>query len=708
MSGEILARFLVSTLVVLISLAGWAFPAAAGSPSPDLLPVESGSMLLAEAPSNDDFNNAVVITLDVENKYSYSQNVLGATSASDDPVIVQTLGQAYSSVWYRFTPVQDGFFVLDTRFSNYDTIVSIWAGQRGSLKLLNYHDDVNVANKQSYLTVSVQAGVTYHIEINSKFEDLTSGSDLTYSGSFTPLLITAMNPPLVTAGSGGFTMIVTGQGFRSGAKVRWNGEDRPTTYVSATELQAQIPAADVASPGLAEVTVYHSGAKHAASTVPAEVTSPPVLFVIRDVPSNDDFDNAAAITGDSYSFAQDVLLATAAADDPILPDLGSQGYHSVWFRYTPAQDGVFTVETAGSSYDTVLSIWTGSRGALTLAGYQDDIDEGDSTSSVAIPVNAGTTYYIEAASKTQKTEGVAILQIKGDYDPLPFISEIKPPYVVKGGPLNFIMVKGTGFGPKSVVFWNGEARWTNYIERTNELEVRVNAADIAEAGTAQITVQHVVTSNSVTFEIREPAPNDDFDNALLASSLPFSHTVDPLLATRAADDPKLPAACSAYSLANVNHTVWYRFSPETNGKLALSTQTSNIDTVLAVWTGERGNLTNVGCHDDVNEDQLQFWSKIEMDVSAGTTYYIEVASVSKESNAGRSMGLDLTFAPYDNPVPVISSANPAGLLAGSGAFTMTVRGKGFVDGSVVQWNGAARPTDRLYQPHGAAGADPGG
>jgi hypothetical protein len=38
--------------------------------------------------------------------------------------------------------------------------------------------------------------------------------------------------------------------------VRWNGADRPTTFVSANQLQAQIPATDILSAGTAQVTVF--------------------------------------------------------------------------------------------------------------------------------------------------------------------------------------------------------------------------------------------------------------------------------------------------------------------------------------------------------------------------------------------------------------------------------------------------------------------
>lgn len=46
-----------------------------------------------------------------------------------------------------------------------------------------------------------------------------------------------------------------------------------------------------------------------------------------------------------------------------------------------------------------------------------------------------------------------------------------------------------------------------------------------------------------------------------------------------------------------------------------------------------------------------------------------------------------------NRVPVLTSVSPDSAMVGGGAFTLTVNGSGFVTGSIVQWNGAARATN---------------
>ena len=69
--------------------------------------------------------------------------------------------------------------------------------------------------------------------------------------------VTGLSPSSATAGDAAFTLTVSGTNFLSGAKVRWNGSDRVTTFGSATLLQASILAADIAAAGTVPVTVLN-------------------------------------------------------------------------------------------------------------------------------------------------------------------------------------------------------------------------------------------------------------------------------------------------------------------------------------------------------------------------------------------------------------------------------------------------------------------
>jgi hypothetical protein len=68
--------------------------------------------------------------------------------------------------------------------------------------------------------------------------------------------ISSLSPGSIVAGSGGFTLSVSGSDFTPDSVVQWNSSSRTTTYVSGTSLQAAITMADVSAAGAAQVTVF--------------------------------------------------------------------------------------------------------------------------------------------------------------------------------------------------------------------------------------------------------------------------------------------------------------------------------------------------------------------------------------------------------------------------------------------------------------------
>src|SRR5439155_190589 len=84
----------------------------------------------------------------------------------------------------------------------------------------------------------------------------------------------------------------------------------------------------------------------------------------------------------------------------------------------------------------------------------------------------------------------------------PTITSINPSCAMAGGPQFTLTVIGTNYDNTSVVRWNGANRATTFVSST-QLTAIVLAADIATAGTAQVTVKNSTgsVSNAVTFTI---------------------------------------------------------------------------------------------------------------------------------------------------------------------------------------------------------------
>ena len=69
--------------------------------------------------------------------------------------------------------------------------------------------------------------------------------------------LASINPPSAAAGTAAFTLTLTGTNFISGSQVQWNGTPLTTTFNSAVQLMAAVPANLIATVGTANVTVVN-------------------------------------------------------------------------------------------------------------------------------------------------------------------------------------------------------------------------------------------------------------------------------------------------------------------------------------------------------------------------------------------------------------------------------------------------------------------
>jgi hypothetical protein len=96
-------------------------------------------------------------------------------------------------------------------------------------------------------------------------------------------------------------------------------------------------------------------------------------------------------------------------------------------------------------------------------------------------------------------------------NPVPLINQPLIPVTVKPGQAGFTLtVNGSGFASTAVVNWNGSTRATQFFS-SSQLKATIDAADVAQPGTAFVTVTNPTpgggTSNPVLFPIQIPAPS---------------------------------------------------------------------------------------------------------------------------------------------------------------------------------------------------------
>ena len=274
---------------------------------------------------------------------------------------------------------------------------------------------------------------------------------------------TGLVPDNVDEGVAAFSLTVQGTDFVPGAIVRWNGSDRATTYVSATELQAAMGAADVAVAGSASVTVFNPA--------PGGGVSNAQTFTINALPGNP-------------------VPAVAA----LTPDTAEAG------------GSAFTLTVDGSGFipESVIR-WEGADRQTTFVSatrLQAVIGAADiaAAGNAAVTVfNPGPGGGLSNARTFTVTDPVL--------NPVPALTSLSPDTITAGSSGFTLAVLGQDFVPDTIVYWNGTPRPTAYVS-AGRLDATIDAADISAAGFADVTAVSPApgggASNGLQFEI-EPA-----------------------------------------------------------------------------------------------------------------------------------------------------------------------------------------------------------
>jgi copper(I)-binding protein len=266
--------------------------------------------------------------------------------------------------------------------------------------------------------------------------------------------ISSISPATAVAGSGNFTLTITGTNFVTNSVVRWNGSDRTTTFVSSTQLTAAISASDVATAGTANVTVFNP--------TPGGGTSNAATFTITN-PS-----------------------PTITAISP---------------STTVAGSGNFTLTITGTNFVNGSVVrWNGSDRTTGFVS-STRLEAAIPASDVATAGTANVTVFNPTPGGG--TSNAATFTIT---NPSPTITTISPSTTVAGSSGFTLTITGTNFVNGSVVRWDGSPRPTTFVSST-QLTATIPASDVATAGTANVTVFNPTPgggeSGAVTFTIQD-------------------------------------------------------------------------------------------------------------------------------------------------------------------------------------------------------------
>lgn len=141
---------------------------------------------------------------------------------------------------------------------------------------------------------------------------------------------------------------------------------------------------------------------------------------ILAVPANDNFAASAVLSPSGSATSINNTGATLEVGEPIPGGYSASSYQATaWWNFQPAGfDGWYQIETAGSTIDTVLAIWTGTNFStpLTLVHVNDEAAPGSGVSMIRFFAKASVQYKISVASRTAARGTVALKAFSIGFD----------------------------------------------------------------------------------------------------------------------------------------------------------------------------------------------------------------------------------------------------------------------------------------------------
>ncbi len=387
------------------------------------------------------------------------------------------------------------------------------------------------------------------------------------------------------------------------------------------------------------------------------------------IPANDLFAHRINLVGNSVTTTG---YNVGAGKEPSEPNTTSNpGGSSVWWSWTAPTNGTVTIDTIGSSFDTILGVYTGN----TLAGLNkvasDDDSGGNQNSKAVLNVTAGTTYQI-AVDGFDATDGtitlhvsfiqndnfanrIQILGTSATVKATNLTATVEPGEPAHGGSLGtntvwwtwtapsnglvIIDTTGSSFATALAVYTGSDVTaLTGVASNVNNGTLFTSQVRFtASAGTAyQIAVDNAATpSGLVVLNLNFPSipANDNFANRIHLTGSATNVTANNTRATKEVGEPNF--------ISTGGKSLWWTWTAPANGDVQIDTIGSSFDTVLGIYAGTiLTNLSYLGSDDDTGGNGT---SLMQLNATAGTTYLIVV-----DGFGGRSgdIHLNLAFTPF--------------------------------------------------------------
>ena len=388
-------------------------------------------------------------------------------------------------------------------------------------------------------------------------------------------------------------------------------------------------------------------------------------LLLADLPFTDNLSGSNVISGLAGSGRGSNVGATREPGEP--DHANERGTHSVWLSWQPPPPaGVATIDTAGSSFDTLLAVYTGdSFSKLTPVASNDDVNSCDDptggfhTSQVKFNAQPGKVYHIAVEGLANASGDIVLSWNLSPRD------HLLP--LVAVGPKQKTGLPGDKLSLSAIVQSTNAVTQQWYLNcqpivGATQTNLLVDNLQPSNVGNYLVRVRHTQTGEETVSDPTSVQINITDGRALeLAALDKFAETAgnvrgDPAVARRlqkatlgssrirklsgglargyrgtqmfstvgATKDPGEPNHCGEPGGASE----WYAYQPPANGLLVIDTQGSSFDTVLAVYTGpgtDFQSLVPVACDNNSGSDGKT--SMVRFQATKDTVYFIAVDGV---------------------------------------------------------------------------------
>lgn len=558
-----------------------------------------------------------------------------------------------------------------------------------------------------------------------------------------PPTVASLYPSGAAVAGPGFTLSVQGSGFVPISVVRWNGSDRPTTFVNDSQLTAEIPAADVLSLGNNDVSVFNPA--------PGGGTSGNAGFTTYLSLPNKDlvYDATRKLFWVSLTSAAGPTLGNSIVSiDPYTGVLGTPIWvgsepnklaisgdgTTLWvsFNGTPS---IRKVDLVTKTPTAVQPYFPGGWGGNVYASDLEVMP--GSPSTVAVAASTVSIYDNANARPNTSSDGSTVLAFGANASTLYGFGSYY------AGPLSIFSLNSSGIAttthPANSGTYSSDLRYDNnrlYLTSGGVLNATTgnllgtfaatgSVAPDSVLGRAFVANSNIFASNNqiTAFDVNTYLPlaslsiggvQNDFGGvtslqrwgtdglAFRTESQVFilrTALVRDLSGTPADLSVSLAAPSASSTGVNTSTTISVKNNGPNGASSVSLIATTNSDAIFVSATPSQGSCSggpDVRCNlADLASGATATVAFVVVPTSPGTltnTATVEGTSADpSDANNVASSTTTVTGSGY-SPVPVLSAFTPQSSLAGAPSFTLTVNGSNFATTSIVKWNNTNLPT----------------